>query len=223
MMSWIWLMIWQFGYVINIDNKLNFKSHVSGMYNKAGRQLNVLQRLKGSLDYASRLSIYKSLIMSNFNYCPVVWMFTSKSSLSKLETMKIRALRFVLDDYASDYYDLLKTVDVPGMKTVALRFLAIGVYKCINGLNPKYLNDLFIVEKCKYDLRDDSVINRNIAQTTNYGLKSFKDYGAKIWNLLSDCCKGLSLHEFKVLIKSRNGPKCSCSVCLYFIWTGPYL
>ena len=131
---------------INIDNKLNFNSHVSGMCYKAGRQLNVLQRLKGSLDYASRLSIYKSYIMSNLNYCPVVWMFTSKSSLLKLETIKKRALRFVLDDYASDYYDLLKKADVPGMKIMALRFLAIEVYKCINGLNPKYLNDLFIVK-----------------------------------------------------------------------------
>ena len=106
------------------------------MCNKAGRQLNVLQRLKGSLDYASRLSIYKSFIMSNFNYRPVVWMFTSKSSLPKLETIQKRALRFVLDDYASDYYDLLKTVDVPGMRIVALRFLAIEVYKCINSLRP---------------------------------------------------------------------------------------
>ena len=209
---------------INIDNKLNFNSHVSSMCNKAGRQLNVLQRLKGSLDYASRLSIYKSFIMSNFNYCPVVWMFTSKSSLLKLETIQKRALRFVLDDYASDYHDLLKKADVPGMKIMALRCLAIEVYKCINGLNPKYLNDLFIVKKCKYNLRDDSVINRNKVQTTNYGLKSFKDYGAKIWNVLPDCCKGaVSLDEFKVLIKSWNGPKCSCSVCLHFIWTGPYL
>ena len=130
----------------------------------------------------------------------------------------------MLDDYASDYYDLLKKADVPGMKIMALRFLAIEVYKCINGLNPKYLNDIFIVKKCKYNLRDDSVINRNKVQTTNYGLKSSKDYGAKIWNVLPDCCKGaVSLDEFKVLIKSWNRPKCSCSVCLHFIWIGPYL
>ena len=42
---------------INVDNKFNFNSHVSNMCNNAGRQLHVLQRLKGSLDYASRLSI----------------------------------------------------------------------------------------------------------------------------------------------------------------------
>ena len=92
---------------VDIDDKLNFNSHVSNMCNKAGRQLNVLQRLTGSLDYASRLSIYKSCIMWNFNYCPVVWLFTSKSSLSKLEDIKKRALRFVLDDYTSDYHELL--------------------------------------------------------------------------------------------------------------------
>ena len=61
---------------VTIDSQLNFNIHVSNMCNKASRQLNVLQRLKGSLDYSSRLSIYKSFIMSNFNYCPVVWMFT---------------------------------------------------------------------------------------------------------------------------------------------------
>ena len=43
-------------------------------------------------------------------------MFTSKSSLPKLETIEIK---FVLDDYASDYYDLLKKADLPGMKIMA--------------------------------------------------------------------------------------------------------
>ena len=192
---------------INIDDKLNFNSHVSNMCNKAGRQFNVLQRLKGSLDYASRLSIYKSFIMSNFNHCPVVWMFTSKSSLSKLEDIQRRALRFVLDDYTSDYHELLNKANVPRMKIMALRYLAIEVYKCVNDLNPKYLNDIFTIKKCKYDLRDDSLINRNKVSTTNHGLKSFKYYGAKIWNLLPESCKGaISLGEFKDLIKSWNGP-----------------
>ena len=131
---------------IDIDDKLNFNSKVSNMCNKAGRQLNVLQWLKDSLDYASRLSMYNSFIMSNFNYCPVVWMFTSKSSLSKLEDIQRRALRFVLDDYTSDYHELLNKADVPGVKIMALRYLAIEVYTCVNGLNPKYLNDLFIIQ-----------------------------------------------------------------------------
>ena len=35
---------------IDIDDRLTFDGHVSNMCNKAGRQLNALQRLKGSLD-----------------------------------------------------------------------------------------------------------------------------------------------------------------------------
>ena len=63
-------------------------------------------------------------------------MFTSNSSLSKLEDIKKRALRFALDDNESDYYGLLNEADAPGMKIMTLRYLAIEVYKSMNGLNP---------------------------------------------------------------------------------------
>ena len=160
--------------------------------------------------------------MSNFNYCPVVRMHTSKSSLSTLEDIKKRAFKFVPDDYESDYYGLLNRADVPGMKIMALRYLAIEVYKCINGLNPKYLNDLFVIKKCKYDLRDNSLLNIWKVLTTEHGLKSFKYYGSKIWNLLPESCKGATSLD-KVLIKSWNGPKYSCSVCFHFTWIWLYL
>ena len=174
---------------IEIDNGLKFDKHISNLCEKAGRQLNVLQRLKGSLDYASRLSIYKSFIMSNFNYCPVVWMLSSKTSLSKLEDIQKRALKFVLNDHVSDYPELLKKAMVPSIKITTLRYLAIEVYKCINNLNPKYLNELFVKKHCPYDLRDDNIIERPKVRTTHYGLKSFRDYGAKIWNLLPKIAK----------------------------------
>ena len=47
---------------VTVDRKLNFNDHVSQMCTKAGRQLNVLQRLKGCLDYNSRMAIYRPLL-----------------------------------------------------------------------------------------------------------------------------------------------------------------
>ena len=138
-------------------------------------------------------------------------MFTSKSSLPKVEDIQKRALRFVLDNYTSDYHELLNKADVPGVKIMALRYLAIEVYKCVNGLIPKYLNDLFTIKKCKYDLRDDSLINRSKVSTTNHGLKSFKDYGAKIWNILPKSCKGIILKFLSIclnLISYVSHPYC---------------
>ena len=134
---------------LDIDGKLNFDSHVSNnhvsnMLNKAGRQLNVLQRLKCSLDYISRLSLSKIFMVSNFNYCPVVWMFTSKSLLSKLEDIQKQTLRFVLDDYESDYNVSLDKTNVHGRKIMTLGYLTIEAYKSINYINPKWMTYLLL-------------------------------------------------------------------------------
>ena len=204
---------------IDIDDRLTFDGHISNMCIKAGRQLNVLQRLRGSLDQDSRMAIFKSFIMSNFNYCPLIWMFTSKTSLSKLENIQKRALRFVLDDYQSDYNDLLQNANVPGIKIMLLRYLAIEVFKCINEINPAYLNEMFIRKECPYALRDSSILMRPNVNLTQYGLKSFRSYGAKIWSHLPVSYKArISLSEFKTLIKSWDGPKCKCSVCALNTW-----
>ena len=150
----------------------------------SGRQLNVLQRLKSPLDYDSRMVIYKSFIISNLNYCPVVWLFTSKSFLWKLENIQQRALRFVLIDYESDYNDLLTKANVPGIKIMTLRQLAREVYKSVTKINREYLNELFLSKQCTYNLRNVSVLERPKVNTTQFGLKYFKSYGSKIWNLL---------------------------------------
>ena len=90
--------------------------------------------------------IYKSFIMSNFNYCPIVWMFTGKKSLARIENTQKCALRFVLDDYGSSYHDLLIQSEVPGIKIMTLCLLAIEVFKCVNKLNSEYLNEMFKIK-----------------------------------------------------------------------------
>ena len=54
-----------------IDDQSSFNAHVDRICTKASRQVNALQWLTGVLDYESRLAIYKSFIMSNFDYCPI--------------------------------------------------------------------------------------------------------------------------------------------------------
>ena len=71
---------------IHIDSKLNCNSHVSSMCNNDGRQLNILQRLKGSLDCASRLSIYTSLLFQIVTIVPWCGCLLQNSQCLKLET-----------------------------------------------------------------------------------------------------------------------------------------
>ena len=164
---------------VTIDDKLNFTEHISDVCTKAGRQLNILQRLKKVLDNKSLMAIYKSFIMSNFIFCPIVWLFTCNKSLDRIENIQNRALRFVLDDYESGYHDLLIQCEVSGIKIMTLRLLAIEVFECVNKLNPEYLNEMFAIKKCPYDFRDTSILERSPSNTTKYGLKSFRNYGSK--------------------------------------------
>ena len=54
-----------------IDDQLSFNAHVDRICTKASRQVSALQQLTCVLDYESRLAIYKSFIMSNFDYYPI--------------------------------------------------------------------------------------------------------------------------------------------------------
>ena len=49
--------------------------------------------------------------MASFNYCPLVWVFSSTSSLKNIENLQKRALRFLYNDYEISYEELLLKSD----------------------------------------------------------------------------------------------------------------
>jgi hypothetical protein len=84
---------------------------------KPSRLLNVLKRIGKHLSKLGRLTIYHSYIMSNFNYCPVVWHFCGESNTKKMEKIKKkRDLRFIYEDFNSDYDTLLLKSGLPSLK-----------------------------------------------------------------------------------------------------------
>ena len=74
-------------------------------------------------------------------------------------------MRFVLNDYQSNYHDLLNKSEATGIKITTLRLSAIEVYKCANDLNPEYLNEILTIKNCPYDFRDNSILERPKSNT----------------------------------------------------------
>ena len=60
---------------VSIDFKLDFDEHVSNVCKKSSRQLDVFKRIGGHLCELGKLNVYYSFIASNFNYCPLTWLF----------------------------------------------------------------------------------------------------------------------------------------------------
>ena len=112
---------------VHIDDKLNFNHHINKLCQSAGNQLNALTRLKSFLGLKERAVLVNSFIYSNFDYCPLVWMFSHKKSLDKIESLHERALRFLLNDYENSYEELLEKSRKCNMSLQRIRFLCIEI------------------------------------------------------------------------------------------------
>ena len=128
---------------LNIDDQLKFNEHISIPCSKVAMQLNDLSRLQKYMGKAEKEAIINSFILSNFNYCPLVWHFSSWESIRKIEENQKRCLRIVLSDYESDYENLLRNSNKPTMEILRLRTLAVEIFQTLNEINPPYMKNIF--------------------------------------------------------------------------------
>ena len=199
---------------ITIDSNLSFDKHVSNICKKAARQINVLSRLCSNLNLDTRILIYKSFILSNFNYCPLVWHFCSKKLTYKLERLQYRALKIVFNDYKSDYDTLLDRIKMPSLHINRIKQLAIEIFKCLHNISPTYIQELINVKSPKYSFRNTNTLEIPIVNTTTYGKKSFRFEAPKIWNSLPNAIRCTTDYkEFQKLIKLWSNDNCGCSMC----------
>ena len=188
---------------VEIDRGLKFDLHISDICKKASRQINAIMRLCYTLDTDVKEKIYSAFIKSTFSYCPVVWMFSSKGNIKKLERLQCRALKFVYCDFDSSYSELLQRNNEMSVHSYLEYALCIEVYKCLNNLNPDYLCSLFERKPQTYNMRDNYKIVQKKFNKIFSGYHSFTYYGAKIWNGLPIKLKSIeTINDFKKQLKA---------------------
>ena len=90
-----------------------------------------------------RKTLVKSFVLSNFNYCTLVWMFASSKSLTKIENLHKRVLRFILDVYSISYERILEKSGKFSMDVKRKHKPCIEIYKTLNNLNPSFMKEIF--------------------------------------------------------------------------------
>ena len=126
---------------VQLDDKLNFSLHVSNISKSVANQLSALIRLN-NLCFEGKRVLINSYFVSNFNYCPLVWMFSNATSLKKIENLQKRALRFLYNNHQVPYEELLDKTNSSAMNIKRLRFLCVEVYKTSNNLNPSLMKQI---------------------------------------------------------------------------------
>ena len=115
-------------------------------------------------------AIINSFILSTFNYCPVVWHFSSCESIRKIEKIKKDCLRIILNGYESDYKTLLRNSSKPTMEIRRLWTLAVEIFKTLNEINPPYMKNIFSLKE-NAKVRQNGIIVKHV-NTSRFGTQS---------------------------------------------------
>ena len=73
---------------ITINSELNFENHLSAICNKVSRKINALGRIANYMSLEKRCVVMKKIIESQFNYCPIIWMFNSRTMNNKINGLR---------------------------------------------------------------------------------------------------------------------------------------
>ena len=131
---------------VNINNNLNFNKHISTVCSKTANKHAALTRLSKIVNEKQRRRIFKAFLDSQFNYCPLIWMFHSRTLNSKINKLQEKALRIVFNDNTSSFDQLLEKDNSVRIHTRKLQYLVIEMYKIKHKISPKLCKKYFLLE-----------------------------------------------------------------------------
>ena len=204
---------------VQIDNNLDFNEHVSNICKKVSKKLHALRRVTHYMSKNKLRIIMKAFIESQFGYCPLVWMFHSRTLNNRINTLHEKALRLVYNESTLSFEDLLTLDKSFTIHHRNLQKLATEMFKVKNNLSPVFMKNIFSEATNPYNLRNAPEFNTSNIQTVHNGTETISFRGPKIWSLVpQEIKKSTSLLEFKNKIKHWKPDGCTCRFCRTYIY-----
>ena len=162
-----------------------------------------------SLD--ERKMLLRAFIELQFNYCPLMWMFHSRTLNNKINRLHEKALRLVYGDYKFKFDELLEKDSSFRIHHRNIKTLAIEIFKFLNGISPQIMINVFQVKSpAPYYLRDKNNLYSRYPKTVTYGTESVSFMAPKIWSILPQELKNSqSVYSLKKFIRNWQ-PNCPC-------------
>ena len=104
--------------------------------------------------------------------------FCEEVNTKKIEKTQERALRFIYQDYNSSYDTLLGKSQLPSLKVIRLRAIALEAFKILNNQTPVYLSDILTYKPHSYSFRYTNTVEMPQMRTSSYGVRSFRSTAA---------------------------------------------
>ena len=93
---------------VTFDNKLKLEKYIDTICQKANIKLNALARITPYMEMTKRRILMNAFFDSQFNYCPLIWMFHSRNLNNKINRLHECCLRVIYNDKTSCFGQLLE-------------------------------------------------------------------------------------------------------------------
>ena len=174
---------------INIDNKLCFNEHISKICKKVSLKLHALSRISHFLSTEKLRTVMKAFIESQFEYCPLIWMFHSRTLNNKINRLHERALRLAYKDSKATFEELLDMDKSFTIHHRNLQKLVTEIFKVKNNLSPSFMKSIFPDSHNPYNLRNGPEFKTSNVHTVSHGTETISFRGPKTWSLVPDDIK----------------------------------
>ena len=95
------------------------------------------------MELPKRCILMNAFFKSQFDYCPAIWMFHSRTLNNKINRLHERCLRIIYDDKLSNFDERLHKDNSASIHRNNTHALAIEMHKVVNGTSPEIMNKVF--------------------------------------------------------------------------------
>ena len=124
---------------VNIDSTFSFEYHVNRICRRASQNLHALSRTGKYTSADKKGMLFKSFIISQFNYFPIVWICHGRGVNNKINNIHERALSIFYLDKKSSFKTLLKRDKSRSTYMKNLQYLATELFKVRNDNSPEII------------------------------------------------------------------------------------
>ena len=76
-----------------MDLELKFEEHINKIFNIVNKKLDALHRIGSHMSLGKRKMLLRPFIASQFNHCPLIWMFHLRALKNEMNRLHEKALR----------------------------------------------------------------------------------------------------------------------------------